>query len=120
MGETTNAVLEQQIKQLRHEFNEFRKETREELKEMEREIDGTRRIADEVRMSTTYVKESVQKMETMMTNFLNVVNDQNQKIDDFVNSDKRRDSKKQFVVSILQVVGGIAVAIIGLWASGKI
>lgn len=120
MVEPSNAVLEQQIKQLRDEFIDFKKETRQDLKDMEQDIDRTRRVADEVHMSTQYVKDSVKKMESMMTSFLDVVGEQNKKIDDFVNSDKRQDSKKQFVVSILQVVGGIAVAIIGLWASGKI
>ncbi|MEK4025765.1 hypothetical protein [Sporosarcina sp. FSL W7-1283] len=119
MAEPTNAVLAEQVRQLRKDFHEFRNATKDELKEMEEKVDNTRRIADEVNYSVKYVKSAVDKMEDMMSNFINVVNQQNDKIDDFVNSDKRLNSRRQFVVSVLQVASGIIIALITFWATGK-
>lgn len=120
MTEPTNAVLAEQIKQLRKDFHDFRSNTKSELKEMEEKVDNTRRIADEVNYSVKYVKEAVDKMDGMMSNFISVVNEQNKKIDDFVNSDKRLSGKRQFIVSVLQVASGIIIALLGFWASGKL
>lgn len=120
LNNDSNAVLAEQIRQLRKDFHDFKTSTRYELKEMEEKVENTRRIADEVNYSVKYVQSAVDKMEGMMTNFINVVGEQNKKIDDFVNSDRRMDNKRQFVVSILQVVSGIALALIGFWATGKI
>lgn len=105
---------------MRRDFDDFKKEARDEIKELEQEIEVTRRIAANVDMSMNYVKETVGKMEGMMSSFITVVDTQNAKIDEFINSDKRRDSKKEFVVSVIQVISGIVIALIGFWASGKI
>lgn len=120
MTEPTNAVLAEQIKQLRKDFQDFKTSTHHELKEMEEKVDSTRRIADEVNYSVKYVQTAVDKMEGMMSNFINVVNQQNKQIGDFVNSDKRMDNKRNYFVSILQVASGIILALIGFWAKGNI
>ncbi len=119
MTEPSNAVLAEQIRQLRKDFNDFKSNTREEIKELEQGVEKTRRLADDVNISMKYVKDAVQEMKDMMKGFITVVNDQNKKIDDFINSDKRRDSKRQFGVSVLQVVSGIVIALLGYWAAGK-
>src|SRR5690606_41886619 len=108
------------MRNLQKEFREFKKETKMEIRELEQDVEVARRLAESADNSMIYVKESVGKMEAMMTSFINVVNAQNEKIDEFINSDKRRDAKKEFVVSVLQVVSGIAIALIGFWASGRI
>jgi len=90
------------------------------MKELEEDVERARRIADEVNNSTKYVKESVNKMERMMESFIGVVNEQNKKIDDFVNSDKRMDNKKQLIISSLQVASGVILGILGLLFTGKL
>lgn len=118
-NDVTNAVLAEQIKQLREDFQDFKKDTNKEIKEMELKVENTRRIADEVNYSVRYVQSAVDKMDGMMTNFIKVVGDQNEKIDAFINSDKRTDSKRNYFVSILQVIAGILIALIGMWSTGK-
>lgn len=142
MIEPTNAVLAERVKQLQEDFSEFRKQTRYGMKDMEDRVEGTRKVADEVNFMVVHVKESVDKMERMMTNFVNVVadqnkstntafeeqnkslkksfNDQNQKINDFTNSDSRMSHKRQLVVSVLQVGAGIFIAILSYWAGIKL
>lgn len=116
----SNELLSEQMRNLQKEFREFKKETKMEIRELEQDVEVARRLAESADNSMIYVKESVGKMEAMMTSFINVVNAQNEKIDEFINSDKRRDAKKEFVISVLQVVSGIAIALIGFWASGRI
>lgn len=118
--EPNNALLAEQINRLREDFQDFRVSTKAELKDMEEKVDNTRRIADEVNFSVKYVQSAVDKMDDMMSNFITVVNQQNDKIDDFVNSDKRLDHRRQLIVSVLQVFSGIVIALIGFWASGQI
>lgn len=118
-SEPSNAVLSEQVRQLRKDFHDFRQTTKSEMKDMEEKVDNTRRIADEVNYSVKYVKSAVDKMDGMMSSFINVVSQQNEKIDDFINSDKRAGHKRQFVISVLQVVSGIAIAIITFWATGR-
>lgn len=131
MAEASNAVLEERIKQLNEDFNYFRKSTRQELKDMEVKLDSTSRVAEEVRRSIQYVEKTVTKMDDVMTNFIALVgqqNDkmdeftsaQNRKMDDFVNSDKRMSHKKQLIVSTLQVLAGILGTLATLWVSGRV
>ena len=120
MTEPSNAVLSEQIRRLRKDFYEFKNSTKDEIKEMEDKVDGTKEIASQVNFSLKYVKESVDKMDKMMGNFIQVVNYQNEKNDTFVNSDKRMSNKRQLTVSILQVISGIVIAVIGFWTAGKI
>lgn len=125
MTEPTNAVLAERISALTKELektnknvSDFKKETKDEFKDLEQDIEKTRRIADEVNNSTRYVKEAVNEMKNMMNGFINVVNDQNKKIEEFIHSDTRQVNKNTFVVSILQVGAGILVAVLGFWAKG--
>lgn len=131
MTEPTNAVLAEQIRRLQEEFRDNKANTKEELKDLEEKLNRTSRVTDEVNLSMQYVKEAVNDMRGMMKEFVGMmttqngqidrkVSEQNVKIDEFINSDKRNDSKKQFIVSILQVMAGILATVLGFWASGKI
>lgn len=116
----SNDVLSEQIRRIERELKDFKRDSKTEFKEMEQEIEYARRLADSTDNSMKYIKEAVGKMEVMMTGFINVVSSQNEKIDEFINSDKRRDSKKEFAISVVQVVSGIVLALIGFWATGQI
>ena len=147
--EKSNAVLEEQIKQLRQDliahkeetkddfrerdekFTTYKREIRQELKELELGIDSAQKVANEVNTSMKYVTEAVGEMKKTVNGFIDMIssqnkqidnklNEQNGKIDDFINSDKRRDSKNKLVVSVLQVLAGILATILTFWASGKI
>lgn len=131
MIDPTNAVLAEQIRQLQKDLKDNKRETKEELKELEVKLNQTTRVTDEVNLSMQYVKEAVNDMRGMMKEFVGMmttqngqidrkISEQHSKIDEFINSDKRNDSKKQFFVSILQVVAGILATVLGFWASGKI
>lgn len=160
MTEPNNAVLAEQISQLRkdliahreetkEDFKErddklttYKREIRQELKELELGIDSAQKVANDVNTSMKYVTEAVGEMKKSVNGFIDMIrsqnsqfiemigsqntqidnklSEQNKKIDDFVNSDKRRDSKRQFVVSVLQVLAGILATVLGFWASGKI
>lgn len=131
MIDPTNAVLAEQIRQLQKDLKDNKRETKEELKELEVKLNQTTRVTDEVNLSMQYVKEAVNDMRGMMKEFVGMmttqngqidkkISEQHKKIDEFINSDKRHDSKKQFFVSILQVVAGILATVLGFWASGKI
>lgn len=131
LTEPTNAVLAERVKQLQEDLIDFRQSTRLDMKDVESRVELTRKVADNVNFMVVHVKESVDKMDKMMNNFINVVGEQNTninkafaiqntKIDEFVNSDQRMNHKKQFVISVLQVVSGIVLALLGFWASGKV
>lgn len=148
MNEPSNAVLDEKIKQLERELVAHKKQTREEFKEVqeeqkaiEREVASTKAIVSEVNTSMRYVKEAVSEMKGLVNGFTELIkehnksidkkldeqntkidtkmDEQHKKIDGFINSDKRADSKKHLRVTVLQVVGMIIVAIIGLYAGGK-
>lgn len=129
MTAPTNEVLDERIKQIKQELDQykqsnnesmsgFKREVKEEFRDLEQAVEKTRRIADEVNNSTRYVKEAVNEMKGMMNGFIGVVNDQNKKIEEFIHSDTRQVNKNSFVVSILQVGAGILVAVLGFWAKG--
>ena len=108
----------------------------EDIKEMKEENKDFRNRLSLVETSTTattqtilHMGEMMKRMETMVDTFTKTystkqdalnskLDSQNQKIDDFINSDKRRDSKKNFIVSVLQISAGIIIAIIGFLAKG--
>lgn len=126
----TNDVLAEQIRQLQKDLKDSKRETKEELRELELKLNQTTRVADEVNLSMQYVKEAVNDMRGMMKEFVGMmttqngqidrkISEQHQKIDEFINSDKRQDSKKQLIVSVLQVMAGILATVLGFWASGK-
>lgn len=131
MTEPTNAVLAEKIQRIREEFVEHKRETRAAIKELDEDLTKTRRIADDVNVSMNYVKDTVQEMKSMVSGFVEMITTQNKSIDDkigeqntkidaFINSDKRLDNKRQFFVAILQVAGGIIIAILGMWGAGKL
>ena len=131
MTEPSNAVLAEQIRRLQEEFRDNKANTKEELKELEDKLNRTARVTDEVNLSMQYVKEAVGDMRGMMKEFVGMmttqsnqidkkISDQHLKIDEFINSDKRSASKKQLIVSILQVFAGILATVLGFWASGKL
>lgn len=116
----SNGVLAEQIRQLRKEFQEFKKETREETRELEREVEIAREVANRTDYSLGYVKDTVSEMKDMLSNFVKVQNQQNEKIEQFINSDTRHARKKELIVSVLQVFSGIIIAILGFWATGNL
>lgn len=120
MTEPNNAVLQEQIKQMRKDFQDFKTSTREDIRQLERDMESNNRTTNELNITMSYVKETVSEMKDMMKGFIGVQNTQNEKIDDFVNSDKRASHKKDFVVSVLQVVSGIIIALIGMWGAGQL
>lgn len=136
MTEPTNAVLAERIIQLERELvahkkasrEEFR-EMRDEMKDLEKDIVSTKAVANEVNTSMKYVKEAVTEMKGLVHGFTDMIKEhnkgidekisnQNVKIDSFINSDKRRDSKRTLIVSILQVGAGILIAVLGFLVKG--
>lgn len=136
MTEPTNAVLAERIIQLERELvahkkasrEEFR-EMRDEMKDLEKDIVSTKAVANEVNTSMKYVKEAVTEMKGLVHGFTDMIKEhnkgidekisnQNLKIDSFINSDKRRDSKRTLIVSILQVGAGILIAVLGFLVKG--
>ncbi|BAK15868.1 hypothetical protein SSIL_1445 [Solibacillus silvestris StLB046] len=105
MAELTNAVLAEQIRQLREEFNAHRSETRKEIRELDQEIDLVRGSQNELNVTMSYVKETVKEM--------------NKTLIAMADAQNKQTSKNTLLVSILQVAGGIMIAIIGYWAKGQ-
>ncbi len=106
MAELTNAVLAEQIRQLREEFNAHRSETRKEIRELDQEIDLVRGSQNELNVTMSYVKETVKEM--------------NKTLIAMADAQNKQTSKNTLLVSILQVAGGIVIAIIGYWAKGQL
>lgn len=137
MTEPTNAVLAEQIRQLRNELMSHKEETKEEFREVHKDmksmgdsVSSAQKVADQVNHSMNYVTKAVDEMKSLVHGFTqlitaqndridNKISEQNTKIDSFINSDKRKDSKKQMFVSVLQVGAGILIALIGFWAKGS-
>ena len=120
MQELNNSVLTEQIRRLRDDFAEHKKTSREEMKELEQDLESTRRVTNELNITMNYVKDTVSEMKDMMNSFIGVSNEQNERIDDFINSDSRMNHKKQFAISVLQVVTGIIITLAGFWLKGEI
>ena len=106
MAELNNAVLAEQIRQLREEFNAHRSETRKEIRELDQEIDLVRGSQNELNVTMSYVKETVKEM--------------NKTLIAMADAQNKQTSKNTLLVSILQVAGGIVIAIIGYWAKGQL
>lgn len=105
MAELTNAVLAEQIRQLREEFNTHRSETRKEIRDLDQEIDLVRGSQNELNVTMSYVKETVKEM--------------NKTLIAMADAQNKQTSKNTLLVSILQVAGGIMIAVIGYWAKGQ-
>lgn len=106
MTEPNNAVLAEQIRQLREEFNTHRIDTRKEIRELDSEVELNRRSTNELNVSMMYVKDTVKEMRELLSGMADVQN--------------KQTSKNNLLVSILQVAGGIVIAIIGYWAKGQL
>lgn len=107
---------------------------------MDNKLTITKEITTQVDSSVGHIRESVDKMDTMMSSFLEVVDKQNSrmnklvseqnkkidstvveqdsKIDEFINSDKRMSHRKELFVSIIQVFSGIIIAVLTMWMAG--
>lgn len=105
MAELSNAILTERISQLREEFNEYRSETRKEIRELEQEVELVRGTQNELNVTMSYVKETVKEM--------------NKTLIAMADAQNKQTSKNTLLVSILQVAGGIMIAIIGYWAKGQ-
>ncbi|MGI2329641.1 hypothetical protein [Planococcus sp. YIM B11945] len=116
----SNSYIEQQLADLKSQFNDYKKDMKEEMRELEKKADAALRSSNNLDISMNYVKDAVKDMKELLAGFVTVQNTQNDKIDDFINSDSRRNSKNTFVVSILQVAAGIVVAALGFWAKGNL
>lgn len=106
MASLDNAVLAEQIRQLREEFNTHRSETRKDIRELDQEVELIRGSQNELNLTMTYVKETVKEMNKTLITMADVQN--------------KQSSKNTLLISILQVSGGIIIAIIGYWAKGQI
>lgn len=136
MTEPTNAVLAEQIRQLRKDLIAHKEETKEDFREVHKDIkvledsvNSAQKVADQVNHSMNYVTKAVDEMKSLVHGFTqlitaqndridNKISEQNTKIDSFINSDKRRDSKRTLIVSILQVGAGILIAVLGFLVKG--
>lgn len=106
MASPDNAVLAEQIRQLREEFNTHRSETRKDIRELDQEVEMIRGSQNELNLTMTYVKDTVKEMNKTLIAMADVQN--------------KQTSKNTLLVSILQVTGGIVIAIIGYWAKGQL
>lgn len=127
----SNELLAEQIRKLREDFNDFKSETRAELREIDDKADDAARVSSKIEQAMEYMRENVGEMKTLMTGFTDIVKQQNKQIDEnirsqndkidvFISSDKRAMAKKDLIVSVLTAVGSIIVALLTLWASGKL
>lgn len=126
-----------QIKQLQAELKNHKMDTKEKFKDMhtdmeklENEVVTTQRVAEQVNNSMIYVTKAVDDVKSLVTGFTQMFTEHNkgvdkkldtqsEKIDSFINSDKRATSKKELTVAVLQVIGGFVIALLGFWATGS-
>lgn len=126
----SNELLDDRLEKLRKDFDDFKKETRKDLRELDDKVDRNAAVTAKVDQAMDYMRENLDEMKRMMTGFTEIVKDQNarndenmrkqgEKIDEFINSDKRAQAKKDLIVAVLTAIGSVVVAVITLWASGK-
>ena len=120
-----NKLVQEQIKNIQEDIREMK----EENKEFRNRLSLVETSTTATTQTILHMGEMMKRMETMVDTFTksyskkqddlnDKLDNQNKKIDDFINSDKRRDSKKNFIVSVLQISAGIIIAIIGFLAKG--
>lgn len=105
MSNPDNAVLAEIVRQLREEFNSHRTETRKDIRELDQEVELIRGSQSELNLTLNYVKETVKEMNKTLASIADV--------------QTKQTSKNALLVSILQVGGGIIIAVIGYWAKGQ-
>lgn len=120
-------LVQEQIKNLQDDIKEIKEENRDIRKRL-----GIVEMSTQTTAQTLlHMNDMMKRMETTMDAFTNSfskkiddsnkkIDESNKKMDDFINSDKRRDSKKNLIVSIVQIVAGMVGTIAALWASGKL
>ena len=122
-----NKLVQEQIKNIQEDV----KEIKEENKEFRKRLGMVETSTTATTQTILHMGDMMKRMETMVDTFTNSyskkLDDQNNKLDtqskkfdDFINSDKRRDSKKNFIVAVLQIGAGIVIAIIGFLAKGAV
>lgn len=125
--EQGDAGMRQQIKYLEKTLEAAVKN----IDNLEKDVATITRVNDRIEIMQSQIKDSFGKMEDMMSKFIGVVQEQNEKIDksvaaqneiidNFVNSDARATSKKDFVVSVIQAVGTILFTLATLWVTNVI
>jgi len=113
-------VLADRIDKLQKDFDEYRRESRTEMRELDGKVDKAAEVSSKVDLAMSYMRESMGEMKEMMAGFTGIVKSQNDKIDEFVNSDKRAQAKKDLIVATLSAVGTIILTILTFWVSGKL
>lgn len=113
MTSPNNDVLAEQIKQLKIELASHKDETRKdrdnnarEFRELGQEVELIRGSQSALSITMEYVKETVKGID--------------QTVKSMAETQKKESSKNTLLVSILQVGGGIVIAVIGYWAKGAI
>lgn len=112
----SNDVLAEQVRRLREELSEFKRD----LRELDSRVDESERVTSKVDQAMTYMREGMTEMRDLMAGFTAIVQQQNAKIDDFINSDKRITQRHKLLVDILKVAGGIIGTLLGFWATGNL
>ena len=120
MTEPSNAVLSEQIRQLRKDFHYHKETTKSDVKQLEDEVNRTKEVTHTLNLNMSYVRETVSDTKEMMNTFVTVQNEQTKMINDFINSDNRMSHKRKFWVSVLQVVSGIVLTVITIWLTGEV
>lgn len=106
MTSPDNSVLTEQIRQLREEFNSHRTDTRRDIRELDREVELIRGSQSALDITMTHVKDTLKEMNKTLTAM--------------AEAQKKETSKNTLLVSILQVSGGIVIAVIGYLVKGAI
>lgn len=124
MTEPSNAVLSEQVRQLRKDFYYHKEATKSDVKQLEDEVNRTKEATHTLNLNMSYVRETVSETKdmtkNMMNEFVKVQNEQSNLINDFINSDNRMSNKRKFWVSVLQVVSGIVLTVITIWLTGEV
>lgn len=126
----SNELLDDRLEKLRKDFDDFKKETRKDLRELDDKVDRNAAVTAKVDQAMEYMRDNLDEMKRLMSGFTEIVKEQNarndenmrkqgEKIDEFINSDKRAQAKKDLIVAVLTAIGSVVVAVITLWASGK-
>lgn len=108
---TSHDLLSEKIENLkadlerhREETRADRKEMRKDIRELDQEIETVRAGQSALNITMGYVKQTVENMDKTLKTM--------------AEAQRSETTKNTLLVSILQVGGGIAIAVIGYWAKG--
>ena len=113
-------LVQEQIKNLQEDIKEMKDENRDMRKRLSIVEMTTQTTSQTLLHMNDMMKRIETTMEAFTTSFSTKIDASNKKMDEFINSDKRRDSKKNLIVSIAQIVAGMIGTMAALWASGKL